>query len=468
MQTLQTIVTAAQTGDLQAFSALVVRFQDMAFATAFAMLGDAQPAEDVAQEAFLQAYINLKKLETPAAFPGWFRTIVVRQVSRLTRRKSLTTIALDRAENLSATSADLVTLMAQREMQEIVQQGIESLPDRERQITLLFYIGDYSQQEIADYLGIRVSTVKSRLHTARAQLRERMIHMVQDNLQQQRPSNDERFVQEVIAVLEATEQGNLSKLNELLERNPRLTQAKDERPDAAKATALHYAAWSGHIEIAELLLSYGADLDLRDETHDAPPIGWAGENGQREMFNFLLGKGAKLTIGQAAAYGELSLVQSMVEQDTDLVNFGTHAPIERWSPLWMSAFWKRQETVEYLLAHGATVNAATRHGETPLHGAVIGEDSAIVERLLQNGADVNAQAANGMTALHRAAWQRSAEIVALLLANRADTDIKDNSGFTPLQLATAEEGVSIEDWGKAKVPIAEIVVLLQNGRCLAD
>ena len=83
-------------------------------------------------------------------------------------------------------------------------------------------------------------------------------------------------------------------------------------PNAAKATALHYAAWSGHKEIAELLLSYGAELDLYDETYDAPPIGWAGENGQQEMFDFLLGKGATLKISQAAAYGELSLVQTMV------------------------------------------------------------------------------------------------------------------------------------------------------------
>jgi len=246
MQTLQVIVTSAQTGNLQAFSTLVLRFQDMAFATAFAMLGNAQLAEDVAQEAFLEAYVNLTKLDTPAAFPGWFRTIVVRQVSRLTRRKSFTTVPMDFASDVSAMDADLLSLMAQREMQESVQKAIDALPERERQVTLLFYIGDYNQQEIADYLAIRVSTVKSRLHTARSHLRERMIQMVQDNLQQQRPSNDNRFVQEVIEVVEATEQGDLSKLNQLLERNPSLAQAKDERPGAAKATALHYAAWSGH------------------------------------------------------------------------------------------------------------------------------------------------------------------------------------------------------------------------------
>lgn len=286
--------------------------------------------------------------------------------------------------------------------------------------------------------------------------------MVQDNLQQQRPSNDSRFVQEVIAVIEAAKQGDLSKLNQLLERNPSLAQAKDERPGKAKATALHYAAWSGHKEIAELLLAYGADIDLYDETYDAPPIGWAGENGQKEMFNFLLEKGAKLNIGQAAAYGELSLVQQLLAQDPTLVNFGTKDPSKGWSPLWQAAFWNRGEIVDYLLAHGADIRAATRRGETPLHGAVMGGDRAIVERLLGQGASVNAQAENGMTPLHRAAWQRSREIVWLLLAHQARVDCEDQYGYTPLELASMEEGITVDGWGTAATEDTNITNLLEN------
>lgn len=462
LEILETTVTMAQSGNLQAFSTLVTRFQDMAFATAFAMLGNAQLAEDVAQEAFLEAYVNLTKLDTPAAFPGWFRTIVVRQVSRLTRRKRVSTVSIDQVPDVSDAQTDLAALMEQRETQDVVQSVVASLPERERQAALLFYIGGYSQKEIANYLDVRVSTVKSRLHTARSHLRERMIQMVQDNLQQQRPSKDERFVQEIIDVIEATEQGDLSKLSRLLERNPSLAQAKDERPNAAKATALHYAAWSGHQEIAELLLSYGADIDLYDETHDAPPIGWAGENGQTEMFNFLFSKGAKLNIGQAAAYGELSLVQSMIEQDPALIDFGTANPSEGWSPLWQAAFWKRDETFAYLLDQGADVNASTRHSETPLHGAVMGGDQSIVERLLQMGAYVNATAENGMTPLHRAAWQRSSGIASALVAHGADKGAEDNNGYTPQQIAATEEGASVEGWGEAKQPDAQLVVLLSE------
>ena len=96
---------------------------------------------------------------------------------------------MDVVPEFPAPNDDLLSQVAQRELQENVQHVITSLPERERQVTILFYIGEYSQREIADYLDVPVTTVKSRLHTARTQLRERMIQMVQ----QQRPSNDEQF-----------------------------------------------------------------------------------------------------------------------------------------------------------------------------------------------------------------------------------------------------------------------------------
>ena len=71
----------------EAFGQLVLRFQDMAFASAYAVLGDAYLAEDVAQDAFVSAWQKLSQLREPAAFPGWFKRIVLRQCNRLTRGK---------------------------------------------------------------------------------------------------------------------------------------------------------------------------------------------------------------------------------------------------------------------------------------------------------------------------------------------------------------------------------------------
>jgi DNA-directed RNA polymerase specialized sigma24 family protein len=69
----------------EAFGELVIRFQDMAFACAFAVLGDVYLAQDAAQEAFIVAWQKLGQLREPAAFPGWFKRIVLTQCNRLIR-----------------------------------------------------------------------------------------------------------------------------------------------------------------------------------------------------------------------------------------------------------------------------------------------------------------------------------------------------------------------------------------------
>src|ERR671930_94620 len=104
---LTTLVSAAQAGDLDAFGQVVERFQRMAYAVAYAMLGDAHLAEDVAQEAFIEAYICLPKLREPAAFPGWFRRIVFKRGDRLIRGKSLATVPIEAAGDLPSPAPDL-------------------------------------------------------------------------------------------------------------------------------------------------------------------------------------------------------------------------------------------------------------------------------------------------------------------------------------------------------------------------
>ncbi len=83
MTELQALVRAAQDGDKDAFGQVVRRFQDMAYASAYATVGDACLAQDIAQEAFLDAYLNLSKLRDPAAFPGWLRRIIIGHSNRL-------------------------------------------------------------------------------------------------------------------------------------------------------------------------------------------------------------------------------------------------------------------------------------------------------------------------------------------------------------------------------------------------
>lgn len=99
-------VAQAREGSLEAFDLVVRRFKDMAVAYAYSLLGDFHLAEDAAQEAFIQAYLDLGSLRVPQAFPSWFRQIVFKHCDRLTRRKRLPTTPLDEEQGLPAPADD--------------------------------------------------------------------------------------------------------------------------------------------------------------------------------------------------------------------------------------------------------------------------------------------------------------------------------------------------------------------------
>jgi RNA polymerase sigma factor (sigma-70 family) len=192
-----TAARAARSEKDRAFGEIVRRFQDLAFGYAYALLGDFHLAEDAAQEAFITAWRHLDQLRTPEAFPGWFKRIVLTQCSRLLRGKRLPTIGLDVIGDVAAPGVDPAAAYEAHEQQARVLAAIRDLPEHERMVTLLFYIGDYAQSEIAAFLEVPVTTVKKRLFCARQKLRERMLDMVRETLQARRPSRNEQFAETV-------------------------------------------------------------------------------------------------------------------------------------------------------------------------------------------------------------------------------------------------------------------------------
>ena len=124
-------VSDATKGDAEAFGRLVARFQDMACGCAYAVLGDFHLAQDAAQEAFLETYRSLPKLNDPNAFPGWFRRIVLRSCNRLTRRKKLSTVPLETAAHVASREADPAARAEGNEMRTRVLEAIKALPEQD-------------------------------------------------------------------------------------------------------------------------------------------------------------------------------------------------------------------------------------------------------------------------------------------------------------------------------------------------
>jgi len=189
VEEIRSLVIRSQTGDLNAYGQLVLKFQDMAYGYSYSLLGDFHLAEDAAQEAFIESYRNLGQLRDPAAFPGWFRRVVFSRCQRILRRKQPETMSLE--GTLPAQDKEPSEMTAESELKDSVLAAIRSLPEPERMVTTLFYINGYSQEEIAGFLELPATTVKSRLHTSRGRLKERMMDMVKDTLRENAPTPDE-------------------------------------------------------------------------------------------------------------------------------------------------------------------------------------------------------------------------------------------------------------------------------------
>jgi RNA polymerase sigma-70 factor, ECF subfamily len=178
------LVEKARDGDLDAFGVLVERYKDMSYGASYAILGNFHDAQDVTQDAFVQAWQKLSDLKNTGAFPGW--------LYRITRNLSLDRVRRSREkaapiDDVAATLPDSghkgpAQCAEQNELHETVLAAIRSLSEPNRLATALFYIDGYSIEEVAGFLEVPSGTVKRRLHDSRTQLREKMVDMVEETL----------------------------------------------------------------------------------------------------------------------------------------------------------------------------------------------------------------------------------------------------------------------------------------------
>jgi RNA polymerase sigma-70 factor (ECF subfamily) len=175
----QQLVQQALGGDTQSFNQLVDRYQARAYGLCVRMLGDADQAADVAQDAFISAYRHLPGLR--GEFRPWLMRIVAnacRDVLRSQKRRP--SISLDMtidedeapALQIADTTAGPEEQLLRREMQQTIAAALFTIPADQREVIVLSDIEGLSYQEIADITGINIGTVKSRLNRARMRLRE--------------------------------------------------------------------------------------------------------------------------------------------------------------------------------------------------------------------------------------------------------------------------------------------------------
>ncbi len=169
-------------GQTEAFGELVLKYQDRLFNTVFHVVGHAEDARDIVQEALVQAFIKLETFRRQSAFYTWlYRIAFNTAVSHQRRRRP--TVSLDRAReyaNLDPPDEedDPAESLERKERCRQVRQAIAQLAEDYRGVIVLREIDGCCYETIAEVLDLPIGTVRSRLHRGRLQLKERLSEML--------------------------------------------------------------------------------------------------------------------------------------------------------------------------------------------------------------------------------------------------------------------------------------------------
>ncbi|MDQ5858388.1 MAG: ankyrin repeat domain-containing protein [Acidobacteriota bacterium] len=196
-------------------------------------------------------------------------------------------------------------------------------------------------------------------------------------------------------LFDAVRKGNVAEVEKLLDGDPALLGAR-----RSGVSALLFAVYVGHPEIARIFLERGADPD----------------------------------VFEASATGEVGALEKLLAEDPSCANA---VAADGFTPLGLASFFRHRDAVRLLIARGALVNMASQNAQrvAPLHSAVAGGDEGIVADLLAHGADVEARQEFGFTPLHNAATEGNETIIRLLLDHGADRSARSDSGKTPEDIA---------------------------------
>jgi RNA polymerase sigma-70 factor (ECF subfamily) len=168
------LVLRAQGGDRNAFGELVCLHARGVLNLIFRMCGDAQLAEDAAQETFIRAWSHLGSFRTEASLRNWLYRIALNTATDMLRREKRILPGAVEDFQFADPGPGPEGLFLQKERTTLVQQAIQSLPDASRAVLVLKEYEGLSYQEIADALDIPIGTVMSRLNYARRSLREKL------------------------------------------------------------------------------------------------------------------------------------------------------------------------------------------------------------------------------------------------------------------------------------------------------
>jgi RNA polymerase sigma-70 factor (ECF subfamily) len=172
------LIASAANGDAKAFRLLVNRYLPLVYNYLFRMTQNHELSEEMAQEAFVKAYRNLKSFDRSRAFKPWLLRIATNAtLSELRKQKKVVSLnAMEEEGTFQETdyqTTEDITIQLERQLsQEEVQQAMEQLPSKYRQVLLLRYQQELSYEEIAETMQTPLNTVRTWLKRGLEKLKQ--------------------------------------------------------------------------------------------------------------------------------------------------------------------------------------------------------------------------------------------------------------------------------------------------------
>ncbi|WP_156291613.1 RNA polymerase sigma factor SigW [Oceanobacillus salinisoli] len=185
-QIIREKIKQVKKGDQAAYSEIVDFYQHRIFQHCYRMLGNIHEAEDIAQEAFIRAYVNMDSFDESKKFSTWLYRIATNlTIDRIRKRKPDYFLdaeikgseGLNMYSQLSSSEPLPSEEVESIELQRYIHKEISELPPKYRSIMILRYLEEFSLQEISGILDIPLGTVKTRIHRGREALRKRLRHV---------------------------------------------------------------------------------------------------------------------------------------------------------------------------------------------------------------------------------------------------------------------------------------------------
>ncbi len=184
------LVALAQKGNEKAYRELLGRYQRPVFSLIYRMLRDREQSEDLAQETFVRVFNNIDRYDPKYKFSSWIFKIATNLTIDHIRKKEVATVSIDgsryavTADEIEASTITVASsdenpeeLLEAKELGESIEEAIGALRAEYRTAILLRHVEGREYQEIADIMGLPLGTVKTFIHRARHELRDKLEHL---------------------------------------------------------------------------------------------------------------------------------------------------------------------------------------------------------------------------------------------------------------------------------------------------